>query len=343
MYRLPFVIGFFYLFILLGCSIRGFAQSPHGTSFELDCALCHTDKGWKIQLKDIAFDHNKTRFKLDGVHVSQNCITCHPTLVFKAAETACNSCHEDVHDGTVGFSCEHCHDSRSWLMDNAIEKHEEWGFTLQGKHSQASCDQCHKQEPELRFPPLGQECVSCHSLDYQMTSQPNHSAAGFPMDCQRCHLDNSEQWNPLDHSFFPLTGVHDLQECQRCHDGLNYSSANSACSSCHLENFNQTSNPDHVKSGFSTRCEDCHDLSPGWKVQRFEQHDDNWFPIYSGKHEGEWNACVDCHKDPSDLTSFTCLDCHEHRQSKMDDEHDEVSGYVYESSACLNCHPKGRK
>jgi hypothetical protein len=27
----------------------------------------------------------------------------------------------------------------------------------------------------------------------------------------------------------------------------------------------------------------------------------------------------------------------------MDDEHDDVSGYVYESTECLACHPDGRE
>ncbi|HKJ01704.1 MAG TPA: hypothetical protein VJ997_04595, partial [Longimicrobiales bacterium] len=68
-----------------------------------------------------------------------------------------------------------------------------------------------------------------------------------------------------------------------------------------------------------------------------------YFPIYSGKHRGEWNSCGDCHTTPTDLSVFSCLTCHEHNQKDMDDKHKGRSGYVYESGACLSCHPRGRE
>ena len=65
------------------------------------------------------------------------------------------------------------------------------------------------------------------------------------------------------------------------------------------------------------------------------------FPIFSGRHAGEWDTCQTCHTQPASFEVFTCLTCHEHRRSEMDDEHDEVRGYVYESTACYSCHPDG--
>ena len=38
-----------------------------------------------------------------------------------------------------------------------------------------------------------------------------------------------------------------------------------------------------------------------------------------------------------------CIECHEHRQSEMDDEHERVTGYVWASPSCYGCHPDGRK
>jgi hypothetical protein len=70
-------------------------------------------------------------------------------------------------------------------------------------------------------------------------------------------------------------------------------------------------------------------------------HDDLFFPIYSGKHDGEWDECSDCHTEPTNYSVFSCITCHEHNQSEMDNEHREVSGYVYDSDACYNCHPNG--
>ena len=64
-------------------------------------------------------------------------------------------------------------------------------------------------------------------------------------------------------------------------------------------------------------------------------------PIYSGKHEGEWNLCIDCHLG-NNYSDFSCIDCHEHdNQADVDDDHDGVSGYVYNSDACFSCHPTG--
>jgi len=64
-----------------------------------------------------------------------------------------------------------------------------------------------------------------------------------------------------------------------------------------------------------------------------------YFPIYSGEHEGKWNQCSDCHTNPSNYAVFTCLTCH--GLTETNNQHNGVSGYVYESNACLECHPDG--
>ena len=40
---------------------------------------------------------------------------------------------------------------------------------------------------------------------------------------------------------------------------------------------------------------------------------------------------------------FTCIDCHAHTKPDMDDEHDDVGGYEYQTSACYACHPDGKE
>jgi len=67
-----------------------------------------------------------------------------------------------------------------------------------------------------------------------------------------------------------------------------------------------------------------------------------FFPIYSGKHRGEWSSCTECHTNTSSYAAFSCIDCHEHDdQNNVNDDHNGVSGYSYTSTACLNCHPDG--
>ena len=91
---------------------------------------------------------------------------------------------------------------------------------------------------------------------------------------------------------------------------------------------------------FPTDCTACHSQNT-WTPSTFN-HDDMYFPIYSGRHEGEWNLCSDCHFNPNNYSLFSCIDCHEHdNQSQVDDDHQGVSGYQYNSNACYDCHPTG--
>ena len=107
-----------------------------------------------------------------------------------------------------------------------------------------------------------------------------------------------------------------------------------------MPEYNNTTDPNHTASGFGTDCAQCHDET-AWGNATFD-HDSQFFPIYSGNHNGEWNACTDCHNNASDYSVFTCIDCHEHDdQNSVNDDHNEVSGYSYNSNACFNCHPNG--
>jgi hypothetical protein len=88
---------------------------------------------------------------------------------------------------------------------------------------------------------------------------------------------------------------------------------------------------------FPTDCIACHNQN-AWEPADFD-HDDLYFPIYSGKHGDEWNQCSDCHFNPNNYSLFDCLNCHS--PGETNEEHDEVGGYVYESNACFQCHPDG--
>ena len=80
---------------------------------------------------------------------------------------------------------------------------------------------------------------------------------------------------------------------------------------------------------------------PGWKPAEFAIHDAQFFPIFSGAHNGEWTSCTECHSNPANYSVFTCIDCHEHNRTDMDDKHSGENGYEYSSLACLDCHPTG--
>ena len=327
--------------VLLFLVLRLSAQSPHGTDFKMDCGECHTSRGWKIDKKTLKFNHNTTGFALDGQHNKITCRLCHPTLIFSQARRECMACHTDVHEQTLGFDCGRCHTPASWLVEDVTAIHQASRFPLLGAHTTASCYDCHPSASLLRFEPLGVECYDCHKADYQATTQPNHLLAGFSTDCSECHKITAFSWTGLDfnHSFFPLTGGHAIQDCSVCHKSPDYSNISSDCYSCHETDYTNAKTPDHLVLGFSTTCADCHSTNPGWSPADFKQHDGLYFPIYSGSHSGVWNACSDCHTNPSDYSINSCTICH--AQPETDDAHNEVGGYVYQDAACLACHPNG--
>jgi hypothetical protein len=105
------------------------------------------------------------------------------------------------------------------------------------------------------------------------------------------------------------------------------------CVACHQSDYDG----EHAGTGFPTTCLSCH-TADTWEGATFD-HDALYFPIYSGTHREGWSDCADCHPAPGDFSAFTCLTCH--TRSETDPDHDEVTGYAYESSACLACHPTG--
>jgi hypothetical protein len=187
-------------------------------------------------------------------------------------------------------------------------------------------------------------CDGCHISEYNSTTNPNHGALGLPVSCDDCHTTNPG-WMPatfdIHDNYWPLNGAHAAiaNQCVDCHMG-NYNSTPNTCFGCHADDYNNTTNPDHAASQFPTTCDDCHS-EVAWTPATWD-HDGMYFPIYSGRHAGEWNQCVDCHTVPGNYSLFSCIDCHEHNdQAQVDDDHEDVPGYTYTSSACFSCHPTG--
>ncbi len=318
------------------------AQSPHGDNFQLRCDLCHTPANWNVDPSSLAFSHDSTRFPLEGQHTTLDCRLCHTSLVFAQAPLECASCHTDIHQQSVGLDCARCHDPSSWLVNNIAQLHQEAAFPLLGAHAVANCYDCHISETDLRFDPIGTECINCHRADFEGATNPDHVAAGFSMECQQCHKITAFEWSAsgFDHSFFPLTKGHDINDCTRCHTSADYTSTSPDCISCHQADYAATQNPNHASLGFGTDCASCHTTDPGWHPAKFTAHDAQYFPIYSGSHSGVWDQCTDCHQNTSDYSEFSCINCHTNPQTN--NQHGEVNGYSYNNGACLACHPTGR-
>jgi len=312
-----------------------------------DCVRCHDENSWLVN--DIPQLHEQNGFPLEGSHALISCSDCHRgsnNLSFSRLGNECIDCHRDDYINTqepnrlasgFGTDCIQCHQpfAQGWGGENF-----HLSFPLVQGHANVDCRQCHQA---ANYADVSSECISCHRKDFNGTSNPDHRSAGFTTDCILCHT-LTPSWSPAEfnHNIFPLVQGHSNLDCRQCHQSTNYADVSSECVSCHLDDFNSASTPDHRASGFTTDCNLCHSLSAGWSPAGYNQHDANHFPIYSGKHQGEWSSCTECHTNSSNYSLFSCIDCHAHsNQSEMRDEHSGVGGYLFESNACYSCHPTG--
>jgi len=315
-----------------------------GANFPTDCASCHTtDPGW---MPAEFLEHDASFFPIySGSHQGEwdKCSDCHSNSsdygVF-----SCTVCHlnpetNNEHDGITGYvyedhACLACHPNGN--AEDGFD-HNNTGFPLTGAHLAVACIECHADG----YAGTPTDCAACHIIDYNQSTNPNHGGLGFPTDCAACHT-TGPGWAPatfgIHNNYYPLNGAHAqiANDCAACHNG-DYSNTPNTCAGCHLDDYNQTTSPDHQAAQFSTDCAACHSEN-SWEPATFD-HDGQYFPIYSGKHDGEWDQCTDCHTNPSDYSVFTCLTCHTNPET--DDHHDGVGGYSYNSDACLACHPTG--
>jgi len=329
----------------IGCHESDFnqAQEPDHVAAQLpqECLQCHNQQAWQ----PATFDHAQTAFVLTGAHAGEDCQSCHLDGIFTGTPTDCWSCHQPDYEqaadpnhvaGQFGQDCATCHTTTAW--EPATFDHSRTNFVLTGAHLNTNCQSCHIDGVFAGTP---SDCWSCHEPDYNQASDPDHVTNQFDQDCATCH--STTAWSPadFDHTLtaFPLTGAHVLQDCQACHaDG--YNNTPTECFACHEDDFNTTTDPPHGAAGFPQTCAECHNTT-AWEPANWD-HDAGYFPIYSGEHREEWDVCADCHVDPANYSRFECINCHEHNRNEMDDKHREVSGYVYESTACFDCHPDGR-
>jgi len=312
-----------------------------------ECSRCHTPVSWLVNNTNEI--HQMSRFPLLGAHRTADCNQCHKSesqFLFNVLGVECVDCHREDYMATTspnhiqaGLSedCAYCHPVNVFQWTSSGFNHS--FFPLVQAHATPTCAQCHTTGNYADATP---ECYACHQQDYLGTTNPDHTATNFPTNCQECHTLNPS-WKPatFDHSIFALTLGHSNVACLDCHINGNYTSTPTDCYSCHQTDYNNTANPGHLASGFPTTCQDCHTTNPGWKPASYTQHDSQSFPIYSGRHQGEWDACTDCHTDVSDYGQFSCLNCHEHNKTDTDNQHQGEDGYSYNSNECYRCHPRG--
>ncbi|MEZ5391385.1 MAG: cytochrome c3 family protein [Bryobacterales bacterium] len=91
---------------------------------------------------------------------------------------------------------------------------------------------------------------------------------------------------------FPLTGAHtSVAQCQTWSRRRSVRGLGTACATCHLDDFNATTDPDHAAAGFPQTCESCH-TTVQWTGANFDHNNTN-FPL-TGAHTSV-AQCQTCH------------------------------------------------
>ena len=232
--------------------------------FSISCDGCH--KPGDASFSQARFDHNAT-FALVGTHATQNCAACHTNGRYKGTPRDCYGCHRPDYQRTsapnhaaAGYSttCEMCHRANAPTWLGATSFNHTQIFPLVGRHAMTACSSCHVNNVYRGTP---RECAPCHQTQYNRTTNPNHTAARFPMTCETCHRATDTSWNQgrFTHTWFPITtGKHAGNPCSACHTNpANYQVF--TCLTCH--DRTRTDAKHAGRTGYryeSTACYSCH-------------------------------------------------------------------------------------
>ena len=208
---------------------------------------------------------------------------------------------ESPHGKDFAIKCVVCHTTDNWtkIKMNGYD-HNKSNFPLIGQHKTVYCRKCHL---DLNFKNAKRDCVSCHKDVHELTLGRN---------CESCHTPASWIVNNIiqihQQSRFPLVGAHAKIDCNMCHKSaslLRFDPMRSDCISCHLKDYNSTTNPNHAAANFPKDCIQCHSQQ-NWTSATFN-HNATIFPL-TGAHIAV--ACTSCHKNGFGPIPTTCVSCH---------------------------------
>ncbi|MEI6669957.1 MAG: multiheme c-type cytochrome, partial [Acidobacteriota bacterium] len=229
--------------------------------FSTACDSCHNASAatWSA-----SFSHPAT-FQLVGLHATQPCAACHVNNVYKGTPNTCVGCHLTTYNATTnpkhstaGFptTCDTCHSASAATWVSSFNHAST--FALAGVHATQPCAACHISGVYKGTP---RTCVGCHLANYNKTTNPNHTGAGFSTTCDLCHKFSDATWTAyvFNHTWFPITsGRHTGNACTACHnDSSSYKIF--TCLTCHAK---ATTDSHHQgRAGYrydSAACYSCH-------------------------------------------------------------------------------------
>jgi hypothetical protein len=274
---------------------------PHTAVFApRDCGACHTESTFQKG----TFDHTATKFPLVDKHVGPACVACHKTATpkandFRGLKVACQSCHDDVHRGELGASCEKCHTVKSFMVPAFTHANQRPFFA--GRHAPLTCAQCHIETMKpartggpvvLRtgFTTTPTACASCHKDVHlgQLTTA-----------CEKCHTIETARFGVVGFTHattqFPLTGKHVPVPCEKCHKvetgvfpagtgtARRFTGVGTACATCH---------EDPHRGQLDQTCQACHTTEtfalPSYTHKNARALKD----FFTGRHN---TTCARCH------------------------------------------------
>jgi len=233
----------------------------HQGEFPADCQECHTTQSWTPAFLDgNAFNHaaqssfDLLLHKIDYSGQAMRCSACHVNGYENSTISSCVACHSQGEERTVfmqkhqdlyGAACLDCHDGRDRMHGFDHQEH----FSLEGKHADLACQECHADKSFAGTP---QECAACHA-------EPSIHAGFFGLKCQSCHT--AQAWAPAQLQFhgFPINhGDQGGADCNTCHTDR-YTEY--TCYNCH-EHQREAILDVHLSAGISAgtlpTCVDCH-------------------------------------------------------------------------------------
>jgi hypothetical protein len=336
--------------------------NPHRAEFRTQkCENCHpTAAGWAVQ----NFDHDLTKYDLEGEHARVGCDECHGRdKTAPMASQRCDNCHVDLHHAQFvttegGRSrpkpCEDCHTVQVAAFALRNYDHDTTDYPLVGKHREQACEECHDDREAAVYVDLPHaDCDECHT--------DPHGGRHEPAACTKCHIADGFQIQAFDHddTDFPHTGKHVGLECNKCHRDFQWTDIpHDSCNDCHF-----TKNP-HQEGMAVEKCDACH-VTEAFDVVRFDHVATTGFDLAPAHDD---TACASCHPQVKDFEGLdsTCAACHVddrpwgHYEGDCGDCHEAelwfpaglgpnehiITGFAlvgaHSLEPCESCHPVGQ-
>ncbi|MGB7730171.1 MAG: hypothetical protein WBL50_19235 [Candidatus Acidiferrum sp.] len=240
--------------------------------------------------------------------------------------------------GPLSVPCENCHTASAWRPIRAVPEfdHNKTSYPLREMHENVKCAQCHSKPV---FSNVSKNCADCHADIHRRQMGP---------DCAQCHTVKG--WNIAvqqvkDHqNRFPLLGAHAAIQCDQCHTQLAtgiFYGLSTQCDSCHLKEWQNTTNPPHPSAGpafASSNCQGCHNFD-SWLNAKFD-HTTTGFPLTAG-HANV--PCASCHINNNYNLQIAPTDCgnagcHLNTWQQTNAPPHPQAGPAFAVANCSQCH-----